>query len=251
MRRLALIVIALLLAGGTAAWADAPAPPPSGVTVTPDTTISPYDTVVDYGQLVRISGTPEHCGLSQAPTRVKIEDNAWTKQMSPVIFCWASKTGKPVLGVQVAMIYLIKGKTVVALTNWQKRGKSFFLHPFLLKKVWTTVFNDRATDISLGLEEVPLSADQLAGKVRKKVSTMGGREIIPRQAPGFGCAVQIAPVLVWCERRGTWDEWSPSFWVGSPWRPQDVMVGLSNPACGCQWSVEYDPSGHSSQSASG
>lgn len=242
MRRLALIVIALLLAGGTAAWADAPAPSPP-VTTTAISS-SPLDTVVDYGELVRVSGTPEVCGLTQAPTRVRLGDKIWTKQeMSPIIFCWTSKTGKPILGGQVAMIYLIRGKTMVALTNWRKRGNMLFLYP---KMIWSTESQDWGTVFSLDLQEIPLSADQVAGKVKKKTHGYMGREIVSREARQFSCiAWPGPPVRINCGRTGTWAEWSPVFQVSAPWRAQDVIVAYENRSCGCQSRIAYDTSGMS------
>lgn len=244
MKRLIAITVvavsALLFAGGTAA-------------ATPFV-VSPLDTIVDYGQLVRISGTPEVCGLSQAPTRVEI-NKKWTKQeMSPVIFCWASNTGRPIIGVQVALIYWIRGKSVVGLTAWQRGGK-FHPYPVFLypRKIWPVMSEDWGgwgTTYSLDLQEVPLSADQLTGKVRKKISTMGGRSIVPREEHGFGCTVQVAPVEVICKRTGTWDEWSSVFLINAPWRAQDVTVAYWNPSCGCQWQVAYDPS-HQSTAGEG
>lgn len=225
-------VFALLFAGGSAA-----APP---------STVSRYDTVMDYGQSVRVSSTPEVCGLSRAPTRVRIQDKTWTKlEMSPVFFCWASKNGKPIVGGRVMMAYWIRGESVVADTTWKKGGKfhpyPVYLYPDRLSSIrsleWGTVY-------SLDLQEVPLSADQLAGKVRK-ISDVMGRRIVPRDArvaQAFGCNVQ-SDLLVQCGRAGVWNGWSAAFWASPPWRALDVQGYYENPFCGCQSQVFYDPSG--------
>lgn len=241
MKRLIAVIVAtvsaLLVAGGSGA-----ANPPG---------ISPLNTVVDYGELVRVSGTPEVCGLTRAPTRIKIQNKIWTKpEMSPVIFCWASKSGKPIIGNRVAMIYWIRGKTIVGLTTWKKGGKSHpypvFLYPDMIWPIQTAKL-DWGAEYSMDLQIVPLSTDQLAGKIKKRTQGYMGRGIIPREARQFECNAQPGPpVAVICGRTGTWDEWSQEFWVTAPWSAQDVMVTYRNPSCGCQWSVAYDPSGLSS-----
>ncbi len=240
MRRLALIVFTLLLAGGTVAWADAPAP--SSSVIKP--AINSYDTIIDFGQLVGITGTPEVCGLTRVPTRVRIENKTWTRQeMVPVIFCWASRTGKPVVGTQVAMAYWIRHNMVVALTNWQKRGNLWVLYP---SRVWPIGSPDWGAAYSLDLQEVPLSADQLVGKIRKRTFDKMGRRIVPRQAPEFGCSVYPDPEAVTCNRNpaGTWEGSSLGFWVSPPWRSQDVAIFYDfPPGCNCSSFVAYDPSG--------
>lgn len=236
MKRWFIIVVfasALPLAGGSGAAVSQIVPP---------------NVVIPYGQLARVGNTPGVC----AAVRVGIKVGSAPKQMASAIACYASKTGRPVIGAHVNLAMWVNGALLPAIGRWIRlKG---IKDPYLnISDLWSpTVWGSPVIQISG--DPIGLSRDQLLGKVKFRLSTLSteNRDVFaPGSArAGFACGVMVGgkgpddfpPNTISCIPRQP----KPAevilgiiFWP--PYGASNLEVYSQDTSCGCGGQTLYRP----------
>lgn len=178
---IAVFASVLPLAGGSGAAVSQIAPQ-----------LPPRNVVVPYGQLARVGNTDEVCGAS----RTSVSFNKGPKQSAPLLACWGSKSGKPVIGAHVNMGVLVNGSMVAATGVWMRANGVTFVskRSYYYPAEWETGTAGAGASWSppvIFTDLYLLPASQLASKVKLRLKMWDDFKPGSRKV-GFSCTVSVA-----------------------------------------------------------